>query len=49
MPDIKSCFNEKCKHNRGGCYCDGADIVINADGCCEDFEEMEEAEDGLES
>ena len=45
MPDIRSCYAEKCKYNRNGCYCDGVDIVIGSDGCCEDFEEKEVTED----
>lgn len=36
MPNIRRCYNEKCKYNLYG-ICDGVDIVIDSDGCCEDF------------
>lgn len=36
MPNIRRCYNEKCEYNLYG-ICDGVDIVIDSDGCCEDF------------
>lgn len=44
MADIRTCYNEKCKYNRNGCYCNGSDIVIDSNGFCEDFEEKEHEE-----
>lgn len=48
MANIRRCYNKKCKNNLYGSYCDGVDIVIDSDGCCEDFQqkESEESEDG---
>ena len=37
MANIRRCYNENCECNIDGVYCDGVDIVIGADGCCEDF------------
>ena len=41
LPSIRRCYNEKCQWNVDGSYCDGVDIVIDADGCCEDFQQKE--------
>jgi hypothetical protein len=38
MPCIRSCRNEDCAFNRGGCYCDVDDIEIGSDGTCDTFE-----------
>jgi hypothetical protein len=48
MANIRRCYNENCQWNIDGSYCDGVDIVIDSDGCCEDFQqkESEELEDG---
>ena len=37
MANIRRCYNEKCEYNIDGTYCDVPEIVIGADGCCEDF------------
>ena len=44
MPCIKTCWNDKCKYNRGGCYCDADDIEIDFDGTCLTFEQKQEEE-----
>ena len=41
MSNIRRCYNEKCEYNIDGSYCDGVDIVIDSDGCCEDFRPKE--------
>ena len=37
MANIKRCYNENCECNVDGCYCDGIDIIIGSEGCCESF------------
>ena len=37
MTNIKRCYNENCECNIDGCYCDGIDIIIGSEGCCESF------------
>ena len=50
MANIRRCHNEKCENNIDGSYCDGVDIVMDSNGCCEDFQqkESEASEDGWE-
>ena len=44
MANIRRCYNEKCEYNCYGTYCDLDEIVIDADGCCEDFRPKENKE-----
>ena len=41
MPCIRSCWNDKCEYNRGGCYCDAEDIEIGTSGSCDTFVEKD--------
>ena len=47
MANIRRCYNENCQYNLYGAYCDILDVVIDANGCCEDFRQKESVtEDG---
>lgn len=41
MSCIKTCWNNKCKYNCNGCYCNTDDIEIGTDGSCLTFEELD--------
>ena len=41
MPNIRTCWNDKCEFNCGGCYCDALEVVIDTYGSCATFEEKD--------
>ena len=44
MANIRRCYNQNCEYNCYGTYCDLDEIVIDADGCCDDFRPKENEE-----
>lgn len=41
MPSIRTCWNERCKYNRSGCYCDADEVEIGANHECLTYEELD--------
>jgi hypothetical protein len=41
MPDVRTCWDNTCHYNRGGCYCNAPEVEIAADHECLTYEEKD--------
>jgi hypothetical protein len=41
MANIRTCWDNTCRYNRGGCYCDAAEIEVSINHECLTYEEID--------